>query len=82
MDQVGPTGQVTTIIHLVHNASGEWRLACMPNMTEFGSTLYHQHYPRSDDLRAVTCPQCKTTAAYKTAQANMQAVLRRAAGGK
>ena len=44
-----------------------WRIACMPNMTEFHQTMYHPNYQRTDDYRAVTCPACKKSEAYKEA---------------
>ena len=66
MDQLLPDGQVVTLIHLVVLTEAGWRIACMPNMTEFHSTSYHPNYQRTDEVRAVTCPTCKKTEAYKT----------------
>ncbi len=65
MDQIGADGRVTTLVHLMHNISGEWRVACMPNMVEFHRTPYHPEVTRTDDRRAVTCPACKRSAIFK-----------------
>ena len=65
MDQVGMYGNVTTLIHFVFSSGSEWRIACMPNMTEFHKTDYHPHYQRTDDPRAATCPACKRTEEFK-----------------
>ena len=67
MDQIGPTGQVITLIHFTYEVSGQWHIACMPNMLEFHKTLYHPAYERTNDHRAVTCPQCEKTAVYEEA---------------
>ena len=78
MEQVGPQGQVTTLVHFTREAvvppgdgapegppvSG-WCIACMPNMREFHRTLYHPSYQRSNDVRAVTCPACKKTTTFQ-----------------
>lgn len=80
MNQILPSGEFITLVHLVHSVeksekdftenAGEgdiplWKIACMPNMREFHSTQYHPNYQRTDDYRAVTCPACKETDAYK-----------------
>ena len=78
MDQVGESGIVTTIIHfsyirtpepiLPENAGEQpWRIACMPKMVELHQTKYHPNYLRTNDPRAVTCPSCMNTDAYKHA---------------
>lgn len=64
MIQITPTGQSFTIIHFVFQENPE-RVACMPNMTEFHETMYHKNILRSNDPRAVSCPACKRTDAYK-----------------
>lgn len=75
MDQVSATGEVTTLIHLIH----EGRIPCMPNMVEFHATVYHPAYHRSDDTRAVTCPACKKTPTFKHLQDTLNAALHRRA---
>ncbi len=53
-----------------------WKIACVPNLIQMAadrSRAFPWH--RSDDSRAVTCPLCKETAAYKA-----QVVQLRAAG--
>lgn len=78
VDQVDRYGVARTIIHLVCEVvvpptdgqpegppSLQWRIACMPNMTELHATAYHPHYQRSDAVPAVTCPACKKTKAYE-----------------
>ena len=65
MEQLLPDGTLITIIHFVCQVDPE-RIACMPNMTEFGSTMYHPHVMRTNEPRAVTCPQCRKTEVFKT----------------
>jgi hypothetical protein len=67
MDQLLLTGERVTLIHFVFQTEPE-RIACMPNMTEFHQTQYHPNYQRSNDHRAVTCPQCKKTEVFKSAK--------------
>jgi len=78
MDQVLITGETVTLVHFVHElvlppleSEGppvpQWRIACMPNMTEFHLTPYHPNYQRTDDARAVTCPACKKSKAFQKA---------------
>lgn len=76
MDQILATGGSVTLIHYTHAVGGNWRIACMPNMVEFHVTLYHPNYQRSDDVRAVSCPACKKTAAFTGAQDALTAALR------
>lgn len=64
VDQIGADGQSTTLIHYVFQVDPE-RIACMPNMTEFHATAHHPNYQRSNDVRAVTCPSCMDTDAYR-----------------
>lgn len=64
MEQVDAHGQVITLIHFVFQVDPE-RVACMPNMAEFHSTPYHPNYQRTNESRAVTCPQCKRTEVFK-----------------
>ena len=69
MDQVTPGGYSFTLIHFVYPLSDasppEYRIACMPNMTEFHQTVHHPAYQRTDQAAAVTCPACKRTELYK-----------------
>lgn len=67
MEQVGPYGRAITLIHYVYQDAPE-RIACMPNMTEFHTTQFHQNYQRSNSTAAVTCPACMRTDAYKLAK--------------
>lgn len=55
----------------------QWRIACMPNMTEFHETPYHPHYQRTDDIRAVTCPACKNSLAFKEIKETSEKILKR-----
>ena len=76
MEQITQFGVPLTCIHFIYptkdNPGGDdWRIACMPNMTEFHATVHHPNYLRTNYVGAVTCPQCKKTDAY-----------RRATGGK
>lgn len=68
MEQIDAGGNATTLVHFVYQSEPE-RIACMPNMVEFHSTAYHKNYQRSNDPRAVSCPACRRTDAYKTARA-------------
>ncbi len=69
MEQVDAQGGSITLIHYVFQVGPE-RIACMPNMTEFGSTPYHLPVLRSNRTSAVSCPACKRTEGYKRAAAN------------
>lgn len=78
MQQVGPFGGVITLVHFISLVSmppldhegpptPQWRIACMPNMTEFHETMYHPSYHRTDHAPAASCPQCKKTREYTQA---------------
>lgn len=62
MEQIGPQGEIRSIIHFVYQEGERWRIACMPNMSdkEFGTTKYHPQVLHSNDMRAVTCSFCKS----------------------
>jgi hypothetical protein len=67
--QLQPGGGYVTLVHLVFPTKqppngDDWRIACMPNMTEFYQTASHPNYQHTPDPRAVTCPQCKQTAVF------------------
>lgn len=64
MEQIGPQGKVTTLIHYVFIVDPE-RIACTPNMTELHATQHHPNVLRSNCPQAVTCPACKSTEMYK-----------------
>jgi hypothetical protein len=50
-------------------ADWTWKLACSPNLTEMHAQASRPFpYHRSDDPRAVTCPACKDTEAFKDAE--------------
>lgn len=66
VEQINQLGQPITLIHFVFQVNPT-RLACMPNMTEFGQTQYHPVVLHTNDSRAATCPACKRTNVYKTA---------------
>lgn len=67
MQQITPLGTQLTVIHFATKIGNDTRIACMPNMKEFGETQYHPVCMHSDDPRAVSCPACKKTDAYKMA---------------
>jgi hypothetical protein len=51
-----------------------WKIACVPNMqTEDMSQRFMQQFPwiRSEDPRAVTCPQCMQSPEFKAALAKV-----------
>jgi hypothetical protein len=58
-----------TVIHLTYDqGSGEqydWRIACMPEITDFRTAAHHPNYLRSNDTRAVTCQECKKTKVFE-----------------
>lgn len=64
VNQITADGQSFTLIHYVFQTDPE-RVACMPNMMEFGRTKYHDVVLRSNATGAVTCPACKKTDQYK-----------------
>lgn len=68
MEQVDKHGRFITLIHFMYRPEpliDRWRIACMPNMTEFHETKYHPNYQRTNEPRAVTCLACHRTEAYK-----------------
>jgi hypothetical protein len=81
--QISSTGAIISLTHFTYSAgtlpSGaqDWRIACMPNMTEFHETEYHKSYARSDDTRAVNCPMCMRTQFFKDQQGRLQAELKK-----
>lgn len=79
MEQISSNGQLITLIHFTYTVGlGEdWRIACMPNMTEFHQTPYHPNYQRSNDTRAVTCPACIKTSIFKESQRALEVGLKR-----
>lgn len=66
MEQLDHRARTTHLIHYVFRVDPE-RIACMPNMTEFHLTPFHPNYQRTNETRAVTCPECKKTETYKKA---------------
>ena len=86
MDQILATGEMVTLIHFISEVVPEenkqtfmrnlqWRIACMPNMAELYATPHHPSPRRTDDVRAVNCPMCKETAAYKKSLAILEAKM-------
>lgn len=83
-EMVGPRGDVMTVVHFMcdivtppldHEGPPipQLRVACMPNMVEFGLTAYHPVVHRTDDPRAANCPHCKRTEHYKRAVERLNA---------
>lgn len=64
VEQLGSDGRFRAIIHFAYAVPTGAQVACMPNMREFGETMYHRHVLLTDDPRAVTCPACKKTDAW------------------
>lgn len=87
MDQILGTGHTVTLVHFTyqHRQEGstkdEWRIACMPNMTEMHKTKYHPAYHRSNDTRAVSCPACKKTSVFEQTHIALGALLDRIKNG-
>ncbi len=89
MDQVSSTGNLSTLVHfftrevvtirekqtMMRNSVGEtdWHIPCMPNMTEFHSTMHHGNVLRTSEPRAVTCPMCKKTLEHQRAMDHINA---------
>lgn len=74
-EMVTARGEVIVLIHLFCeimapplNHEGppipQMRIACMPNMVEFGETIFHKHYQMTTEAPAVSCPMCKKTSHY------------------
>lgn len=70
-EQLQPGGKVITLVHFLYWADGvqntvmhrkRWHVACMPNMLD-------PRMQRTEEPRAVNCPQCKDTAEFKKAMA-------------
>ena len=67
-----PDGRKLTLVHFTYRAGSgandRWVIACTPNADALhGVVGHHLPWHRSDDPRAVTCPGCKWTDAYKGA---------------
>jgi hypothetical protein len=81
MNQVQADGSVVTLVHFLYAHAGggstgtDWRIACMPGVTEFHQTPHHPNYQMTNDTRATTCPSCKRTAPFKRAQEALDAAL-------
>lgn len=61
------------VIHLTYKPNGmdeggEFVIACMPNTLDFKTSAHQPNFLRSNDTRAVTCPQCKKTAIFAEMQ--------------
>lgn len=58
-----------SIVHLAYKSNDsepiDWRIACMPHVTNFATAAHHHNYLRSDATPAVTCAACKATAIFK-----------------
>lgn len=93
MQQLTAGGNLIEIIHFVSRVMApptegspegppteQWRIACMPNMTEFHQTPYHPHYQRTDDVRAVSCPACMKTTVFKESKRILGEMLGRTLG--
>jgi len=70
------SGAVITLIHFTYPLGDEWRIACMPSMTEFHTTPYHPSYARSNDTRAVNCSACEKSVEFHNAQTALRVALR------
>ena len=92
MDQVTAAGGLITIVHFMFESVlpppeqegppvSQWRIACMPNMTEFHQTPYHPNYQRANDVRAVTCPACRKTQVFRQEQQRLDVALGGSARG-
>ena len=67
--------QITTlggnyVIHLTYKPNGldegsDWLIACMPQVVDMRFAPHQPNYLRSNDTRAVTCPECKKTRIFK-----------------
>lgn len=81
MEQVTAAGGVVTLVHLTYNVSAvlgdtDWRIACVPNMTELHQTVHHPNCQRTNDMRAVTCPICKKSPMFTELWQRLEAALR------
>ena len=86
-------GTEVTLIHLVFlspvgliegagkplSSLGEsWKIACMPNLLEMSQQQNRAApFMRSDDPRAVTCPNCKQSEQYRRGIEQVEALTRR-----
>lgn len=82
MDQLTAMGRTITLVHYTYRSvagdgsGNDWRIACMPGMTEFYHTNYHPNVHRTDDWRAVSCPMCKKTELFISAVNSLEASKR------
>ena len=88
-----PDGSRVTLIHFVYRlprgpfggtavadaAGGQrWSVACVPNLLELhAANMRPTPWQRTDDPRAVTCPECKKSEAYRLALAQVPGGLGR-----
>lgn len=61
-------GDYTIHLAFKEEGTGQWRIACMPTVTNFATNAYFPNYLRSDEPAAVTCAECKKTEAYREAR--------------
>ena len=73
------SGEQVAVVHLVHQIRTErqmpdglmvpvvdWRIACTPGLQDLHGTMQRlEPWQRSEDVRAVTCPMCQQTVAYR-----------------
>jgi hypothetical protein len=73
MEQYNATGAHFTLVHFTYEDElGIWRLGCMPGIEELHATQYHPNYQRTNDPRAVKCPACEKSGAYRDAAAKLR----------
>ena len=70
MAEITSLGGGQAVIHLTYLPEGStvWRIACMPEVSDFTTSAAQPNYLRSNDTRAVTCQACKKTAIHKRVQ--------------
>ncbi len=65
MASIVTLGGGASVVHLTYREGEEWRIACMVHITDFSMQPHQPNYLRSNDTRAVNCPQCKMTNVFK-----------------
>lgn len=63
-------GDYTIHLAFKEEGSGQWRIACMPTVTNLATNAFFPNYLRSNEPAAVSCAECKKTEAYTEARRN------------
>ena len=73
---LSPPGVVAAVGRRLTGAADTWKIACVPNMTQFSASGDRASpWRRSEDVRAVTCPLCSRTEFFVAAERQLRETL-------